>query len=266
MRRAFSAAIDHTALAQAAYKGGYTPALTISQPGMGGYEPPQPLSPGPEAAHALLAAAGYPSGRGFPKVTYLYNTADRNRMVAEILQQMWRSELGVEVELVNQEWKVFLDTRRNRDFAIARSGWFPFANEPTDYFGLFLTDSSYNDTGWGDACFDALYALSLQTVDLDARHQLYRQMDSILFAQAPAAPLVHNSTVHLVHPSVRNWPNNVMDARSLSAVYLVGEAPYSAWSSSANSSRRRAMNSRCLRPSVSPPCPCGLSGENRPTS
>lgn len=225
VRRAFSAAIDREALTQAAYKGGYTPARSISQPGMGGYQPEVLIKEGPAEARALLAAAGYPDGKGFPRVTYLYNTADRNRTVAEILQQMWRRELGVEVELVNQEWKVFLDSRRNRDYSIARSGWFPFANEPTDYFELFLTESSYNDTGWGDARFDALYAQALQTSDVPARHAIYRQLDEILRTESPAAPLVHNSTVRLVHPSVKNWPNNVMDSRPLSAVYLVGEAP-----------------------------------------
>ncbi|MCB1105664.1 MAG: hypothetical protein KDK74_13095, partial [Cephaloticoccus sp.] len=95
----------------------------------------------------------------------------------------------------------------------------------TDYLELFLTKSSYNDTGWGNARFDELYAQALQTPSIPARHQLYREMDEILRDESPAAPLVHNSTVRLVHPSVRNWPNNVMDARSLSAVYLVGEAP-----------------------------------------
>ncbi|MEZ5414742.1 MAG: peptide ABC transporter substrate-binding protein [Opitutaceae bacterium] len=225
VRRAFSAAIDRVALAHAAYKGGFIPAESISQPGMGGYQPEARITTDPAAARALLAAAGYPDGKGFPVVTYLYNTADRNRTVAEILQQMWRRELGVEVELVNQEWKVFLDSRRNRDYAIARSGWFPFANEPTDYLELFLTESSYNDTGWGNARFDELYAQALQTASIPARHQLYREMDEILRDESPAAPLVHNSTVRLVHPSVRNWPNNVMEARSLSAVYLVGEAP-----------------------------------------
>lgn len=225
VRRAFSAAIDRAAVAQAAYKGGFTPARSISQPGMGGYQPTALIEEGPAEARALLAAAGFPDGKGFPKVSYLYNTADRNRTVAEILQQMWRRELGVDVELVNQDWKVFLDSRRNGDFGIARAGWFPFANEPTDYFELFLTDSSANDSGWGDPRFDRLYAQALQTMTIEARQALYQEMDEILRDQSPAAPLVHNSTVRLVHPSVQNWPNNVMDTRALSEVRLVGEAP-----------------------------------------
>lgn len=225
VRRAFSAAIDRAALAKAAYQGGYTPALSISQPGMGGYQPTALITDGPSEARQLLADAGYPDGKGFPKITYLYNTADRNRTVAEILQQMWRRELGVEVELVNQEWKVFLDTRHRGDFDIARAGWNPFANEPTDFFELFTTDGSNNETGWGNARFDTLYQEALQTSDVAARQALYREMDVILRDESPGAPLVHNSTVRLVHPSVQNWPNNVMDSRALRDVSLRGSTP-----------------------------------------
>jgi oligopeptide transport system substrate-binding protein len=225
VRRAFSAAINREALAKVAYQGGYAAAHSLSQPGMGGYQPVNLITEGPAEARALLAAAGYPGGAGFPPVTYLYNTADRNRAVAEVLQGMWQGELGIKVDLVNQEWKAFLDTRRLGDFTIARGGWNPFANEPTDYFELFLTDGSYNQTGWGHPRFDALYHQSLQTSEVPARHALYAEMDSILRDEAPLAPLVFSSTVRLVHPSVLNWPNNLLDHRIRSRVRLAGETP-----------------------------------------
>ncbi|MBP6507980.1 MAG: peptide ABC transporter substrate-binding protein [Opitutaceae bacterium] len=225
VRRAFSAAINREALAKAAYQGGFTPAHSLSQPGMGGYQPVILITEGPAAARSLLAAAGYPGGAGFPPITYLYNTLDRNRAVAEILQQMWRKELGINVELVNQEWKVFLDTRREGTFDIARSGWNPFANEPTDYFELFLKDGSYNQTGWSNARFDALYQEALKTFAVPARHRLYTEMDRILRDESPLAPLVFSSTVRLVDPSVQHWPNNIMDSRFLRDVTLAGATP-----------------------------------------
>jgi len=225
VRRAFSAAVNREALVKVAFQGGYTAARSLSQPGMGGYQPTAQVTEGPDGARALLAEAGYPGGKGFPPVIYLYNTLDRNRAVAEVLQSMWRRELGINVELVNQEWKVFLDTRRSGGFSIARAGWFPFANEPTDYFELFITGGSNNETGWSNPRFDALYQQALQTYDVPARHALYRQMDEILRDDAPLGPLVFNSTVRLVHPSVRHWPNNVMDSRLLRDVTLVGETP-----------------------------------------
>jgi len=220
VRRAFSAAVDREALIRSEFPGGYTPAYGLSQPGMGGYKPVDFLTAGPDEARALLAAAGYPGGRGFPEVTYLYNTSDRNRAVAEILQQMWVRELGVSVQLYNQEWKVFLDSRAGGDFDIARAGWYPFANEPTDYFELFLTDSSYNDSNWGDARFDALYAEALRTPDTAARHALYHEMDRIILRDSPLIPLNFSSKVRLVHPTVQNWINNLVDTRHLTRVFL----------------------------------------------
>uniref|UniRef100_UPI0040496857 peptide ABC transporter substrate-binding protein n=1 Tax=Cephaloticoccus sp. TaxID=1985742 RepID=UPI0040496857 len=225
VRRAFSLAIDREALTKAAYQGGYTAAYSLSQHGMGGYQPTDLITNGPEEARALLAEAGYPEGKGFPTTTYLYNTMDRNRVVAEVLQQMWSRELGIRVELVNQEWKVFLDTRNAGDFGIARSGWNPFANEPTDYFELFTSNNPNNDSGWENSRFDELYYQALQTFDVPARHALYHEMDRLIRDESPCAPLVFSSTVRLVHPSVQHWPNNILDSRSLRNVTLAGEAP-----------------------------------------
>ena len=56
----------------------------------------------------LLAAAGYPGGKGLPKLEYLYNTSEGSQKAAEVYQETWRRELGIEVELKNQEWKVYL--------------------------------------------------------------------------------------------------------------------------------------------------------------
>jgi len=220
VRRAFSLAIGRDELVQAAYQGGYTPARSLSQPGMGGYEPTVLLTGGPAEARRLLAEAGYPGGAGFPRVTYEYNTLDRNRTVAEILQQMWWKELGIHVELMNEEWKVYLDSLHSGRFSLIRSGWAPFVNDPVDYYELFVTNAPNNYTGWGDRRFDAFYEQALQTQDATSRYALYREMDTIIRDEAPVAPLVFNCTIRLVDPRVRHWPNNVLDARQLSAVTL----------------------------------------------
>src|SRR5882672_3354329 len=75
-------------------------------------------------ARRLLAEAGFPGGRGFPKLTLLYNTSESHKQIASAFQEMWRSGLGIEVELRNMEWKVFLGEIHDGKYEIARRGYF----------------------------------------------------------------------------------------------------------------------------------------------
>ena len=226
VRRAFSLAINRGQIATSIYRAGQTPAYVLSQAGMGGYQPRHRMTGGPEEARALLAEAGYPGGAGFPKVEYLYNTSELNRDVAQALQQMWKKELGVDVTLVNEEWKVFLNTRDLGNFQIARAGWFPFADEPTEYFQQIVSNNAFNDSNWGDPEFDALYKKASHTIDRAERHELYQRMDEIVLREMPIVPIVHAAVARLVHPSVRGWKDNLLDSRTLSDLHLAaGEAP-----------------------------------------
>ena len=76
-----------------------------------------------EKASRLLAEAGYPEGRGFPKLEILYNTADTHQAIAELIQSQWKRELGIDVGLVNQEWPSYLNSRRLGQYDVARAGW-----------------------------------------------------------------------------------------------------------------------------------------------
>lgn len=226
VRRAFSLAINREQIATSIYRAGQTPAYVLSQAGMGGYQPRHHMTGGPDEARALLAEAGYPGGAGFPKVEYLYNTSELNRDVAQALQQMWSKELGIEVTIVNEEWKVFLNTRDLGNFQIARAGWFPFTDEATEYFQQVVSNSAFNDSGWSNPEFDALYAKAIHTLDKAERHELYQRMDEIVLREMPIVPLVHSAVARLVHPSVHGWTDNLLDSRQLAELSLeAGDAP-----------------------------------------
>lgn len=226
VRRALSFAIDRVKLAQKVLAGGEAPAYTLGQPGMGGYRAPHQDLPGPDEARRLLAAAGFPGGTGFPTLGYLYNTSERNRDVAQALQQMWLRELGIRVELRNEEWKVFLDNRQIGNYDIARGGWLPFTPEQSEYFRLCHSKSVSNDSRWHSAEFDALCDEAATTMDPERRHALYRKLDEMVLDQMPIAPLAHYSLVRLVDPVVQNWRNNTRDKQFLDLVSLgAGAAP-----------------------------------------
>ena len=220
IRRAFALAINRDLLVDKVLKAGQRPALTFAQPGMGGFTSTEVLTGGVSDIPALLEEGGYPEGDGFPEIDYLYNTNEGNRAIAETLQEMWRQEIGADVKLVNQEWKVFLDNRTLGKYSLGRAAWLPFADDPIDYYQLITAASPDNSTGWSDPEFEVCFRDARATIDQADRHRLYQRMESIVLRDLPVIPLYHYSTVYLVHPSVRGWTMNHLDTRPWKQIRL----------------------------------------------
>ena len=102
----------------------------------------------------LLAVAG--CGRSEPKLTLVYNTSETHKRVAAAVQEMWRTEAGVEVRLHNEEWKVFVDRVDRGDFQIARRAWLGEYMDPHAFLALFRRESGSNPTGWSSDAFERL--------------------------------------------------------------------------------------------------------------
>lgn len=136
-----------------------------------------------EKARELLADAGYPNGENFPVVEYLYNTSDAHKAVAEALQNMWETELGVKVTLNNQEWAVFLQTRKDGNYSIARNGWIADYNDPMSFLDMWLTGGGNNDAQYANADYDAKIQEAKNTTDPAARMKLMHEAENIIMGQ-----------------------------------------------------------------------------------
>lgn len=136
-----------------------------------------------EKARELLAEAGYPNGENFPVVEYLYNTSDAHKAVAEALQNMWETELGVKVTLNNQEWAVFLQTRKDGNYSIARNGWIADYNDPMSFLDMWLTGGGNNDAQYANADYDAKIQEAKNTTDPAARMKLIHEAEDIIMGQ-----------------------------------------------------------------------------------
>lgn len=165
IRKAFSLAIDRTLLVQQVTKVGQIPATGFIPIGMNfsdntsirkldangiavpeyGIDPNRALV---YEARKLLADAGYPNGKGLPEITFVYNTNENNKKIAEAFQKMWKQNLGVEVKLVNQDWDEFFETKINGEYMIARGGWLGDYGDPMAFLELFTLNSGSNESQW----------------------------------------------------------------------------------------------------------------------
>ena len=105
-----------------------------------------------------------------PTMEYLYNTSEGHKAIGEYLQGVWAS-VGITVNLVNQEWNTFLNTRKDGGYTIARNGWLADYNDPISFLDMWVTSSGNNDVQFGrDAHADiAMYSLDLTDLGYDVK-------------------------------------------------------------------------------------------------
>ncbi len=190
--------------------------------GCGKAEPPPPAAAPPEAAR-LLAEAGFPGGRGFPRLTVLYNTSESHRKIAAAIQEAWRKQLGIEVELANAEWKVFLDRVNRADFEIARRAWIGEYLDPHAFLDLFTKESGQNPTGWSSPDYERLIGASDVEPDPGRRLALLEEAERVLLEEAPMFPIYHYVAHNWVKPFVKGVHSNSRDMHPMQHVRLEGE-------------------------------------------
>jgi oligopeptide transport system substrate-binding protein len=224
VRRALGMTINRDQLVSQITKGGQIPAYAITPPGTMGYYPESDLTFDPEGAKKLLAEAGYPNGEGFPTTEILYNTSEGHRKIAVALQQMWKKHLNIDVVLLNQEWKVYLDTVSNHHYEIARAGWIGDYVDPNNFLDMFLCNGGNNRTRWCNPEYDQII---LQQVPKAKTHQqrleLFQKAETILLDEMPVIPIYIYTSNNLVHSTVKNFGRNILNQANYREMYLESE-------------------------------------------
>ncbi len=172
-----------------------------------------------EEAKALLAEAGYPNGEGFPVFTLMYNTSEGHQQVAELVQEMFKTNLGIECKLENQEWAVFQDTRKEGDYEMARGGWLTDFMDPMGMLSIFTTENAYNDPNYSNAEYDSLLATANTTRGKEHFDALYKAQD-ILMTEFPVIPVYHYTDSYLVTDKLQNWGRSVLGSLDFSTAEL----------------------------------------------
>jgi oligopeptide transport system substrate-binding protein len=213
VREALNLAVDRQLLVDRVAQGGQAPASGFVPPGLDNYAPSERVQFNPERARQLLAEAGFPGGRGFPRKEILINTSEAHRKIAESVQAMWKQHLGIDVGIYNQEWKVYLDSQQNLDYDLARAGWIGDYPHPLTFLEIFTTGNGNNDTGWSNARYDALIRQAQASGNEQDRLRLLGEAEEILLAELPIIPVYWYTRTYLKDPRVQGWHPTLLDNR-----------------------------------------------------
>ena len=201
IRLAFSLAIDRKRITEKITQLGERTAFSLTPPGAGqNYQPPPGPEFNPTRAQQLLAEAGYPGGKGFPRVEYLYFPKPVERNIAVELQAMWQEHLGISVDLAKQEWKIYLDSMKDKNYHLCRSSWVGDYNDPGTFLEMFLSSNGNNRTGWASPQYDELIAAAAREPDPARRNTLFQQAEKLLVTDdAVIIPIYHYVGVQFYH-------------------------------------------------------------------
>ncbi|MDD1749147.1 MAG: peptide ABC transporter substrate-binding protein [Methanothrix sp.] len=224
VRKAFSLAFDREEVVEKVTKSGEFPASALTVP-MAGYTPPAGIGEDVAKAKSLLAEAGYPGGKGFPTVTLLYNTSARHKAIAEYAQQRWEQTLGVKVELVNQEFATYLETRKDGrmgGFNLARVAWVADYQDPNNFLFLYLSNNlDFNDTRWVSTRYDDLVKKANTMAAGPDRMKVFYDAEKILIEDEHVImPIYWYTSQNLIDLSKwGGWSPNALDQHPLKYVY-----------------------------------------------
>lgn len=202
VRQALALSIHRDALGPYVIKGGQPPARALVPPGLKalGYQGPEGMAEDSTRARALLAEAGYPEGKGLRRIAITYNTLDTHRLIAEFVQQAWRTNLGIDTELENLEWKVLLSRQQTGDFDVTRWAWIGDYLDPLTFLELFEGGNPNNNSGWQSAAYDDLLRRARRAPTRQERLDLLAQAEVIFLDELPAVPLYFYVKQDLVQP------------------------------------------------------------------
>jgi oligopeptide transport system substrate-binding protein len=157
VRKALNLAVDREQVTKSVLRLGQTPAYGIVPPGLHGYTSPQSgISYDVARARQLLAEAGFPEGKGFPKFGILYNTLEAHKKIAEVVADQLRRNLNVNAVAYNQEWQSYQESSRSMNYDLVRYGWVGDYEDPNTFLDTWITNGGNNRTGWGNVVYDRL--------------------------------------------------------------------------------------------------------------
>lgn len=217
LRQALSMAVDREIITDKVLNDGSIPAYGFVPPGVlnygNGFEYPwKNMSREERLAEArrLYQEAGFSEDNPL-RVELRYNTEANHKKVALAIAAMWKQNLGVVTEIINQEWKVYLDVRSQRRLTQAfRMGWIGDYNDAYSFLELGLSYNAQNDSGYDDPKYDRLLTSSFETDTVEERAEVMAAAEQQMLMDYPIMPIYYYVTTQLIKPYVGGFETNIM--------------------------------------------------------
>ncbi len=194
-------------------------------------------------AVALVACApADKEDKSFPTLSYLYNTNDGHKAIGEYLQGAL-SQVGITMNLENQEWNTFLNTRKEGNYSIARNGWLADYNDPICFLDMWTSASGNNDVQFGKGAhkdlkmynldltsygyetkvengtwaetYDVLISTIKSCTDNEKRYALMHLAEDILMETGCIVPLYYYTDLYMIDDSVKGFFSNPLGYKYL---------------------------------------------------
>lgn len=230
VRKALNLALDRSIITDKVLAQGQTPTYVFTPPYIeegNKIEQPAysqlPMDERNAQAMKLLEEAGFSKSNPL-KFTILYNTNENHKKVAIAAASIWKANTKglIDVKLENQEWKTYIDTRRNGKSEVARAGWAADYNQATTFINYFLSNSSNNTAFYKSDAYDAAVAESYQASDAVGRSTAYAKAEAILAEDAAIIPVYNYVNTRLVKPYIKGYEGkDPQDNILLKNLYLI---------------------------------------------
>lgn len=227
VRKALSYTIDRKIIAEKVLGTGEKPAYHLTPDVTAGFKPTESLlqqysqAELDAQAKALMSAAGYGPGRPL-KISLLYNSSESHQKIAVAVASMWKTKLGVEVKLSNQEWQTYIDSRNSGNFDVVRASWVGDYNEASTFLSLLTSQHSGNLARFKNADYDRLLDEAGNQTHAQALNNDYNRAEQILMEEAPIAPIYQYTNGRLIKPWVKGYPiTNPEDVAYSHMIYII---------------------------------------------
>ncbi len=227
LRRALSMAIDRKIITDKITKLGEKPLYSWVPPGINGYQAAKfdyadwTQKQRVEEARKLYKEAGY--SRGNPlTVEIRYNTSENHKKLAIAIAAMWKQALGVKTKLVNEEWKVFLENRKQKQITqVFRAGWIGDYNDPYTFMEILHSKHGLNDSAYYNPEYDELLRQASLESNPEKRFEIMHQAEKLILRDHPVMPIYSYVSKHLIKPWVGNYVPNVLDHNYSKDLYIL---------------------------------------------